>query len=198
MKGKQDGDIYNEITENLAHIKALTKHKQSFVKFTSPYFILWGFIWVVAFSVTELGITKLTIGIWVGLTLIGWIFTLITFINQKNKSPIPIFLGKQLKMVWIAILFLAVMFSFLISNELLVLSIQNMALYIFLLTSFMYLLLGIVLAKELFYMGTSLGILGIFTYQFFLDYIFIIFSVVGGGCLVLTGILMKYKGKQDE
>lgn len=199
MKGKQDVEVIQaEMKENLSYLKVLTKPKQSFAKLTSPYFIIWGLIWVLAFSFMELGVSKVTIYTWLGLTLLGWIFTIVIFTNQRNKSPLPLFFRQQLKMVWIAVFFLAIVLAFLISTELLVLSLHSFALYIFLSTSLMYVFLGIVLTKELFYMGLWLGVLGAFTYQFFLEHIFMIFSLVGGGCLIITGILMKYKGNKDE
>ena len=198
MREPQNIDIQKEIAENLAHIKTLTTHKQSFGRFTSPYFIIWGAIWVAAFPIIKMGITSLTVAIWCGLAIVGWLFTGILFLKQKKTSPMPLFLEKQLQMICIGILFLVIVLSFFIAAELLTLSPQSMALYILLLTSAMYLLLGIILTKELFITGIWLGLLGILTYQFFLDYLFIIFSLIGGGCLLLTGLLLQCKGKKDE
>lgn len=42
-------------------------------------------------------------------------------------------------------------------------------------------------------MGLWLIVLGTATYLFLLDYMYIIFAIIGGGSLLFTGILLKRK-----
>lgn len=62
----------------------------------------------------------------------------------------------------------------------------------------MYLLLGIVLAKEIFIMGFWLSVLGVTTFLLFPSLMNIIFAFIGGGSLLLTGVILKRKGQGNE
>ncbi|HLR59124.1 MAG TPA: hypothetical protein VK094_01420 [Pseudogracilibacillus sp.] len=47
-------------------------------------------------------------------------------------------------------------------------------------------------------MSLWLIVLGTATYSFLSDDMYIIFAILGGGCLLLTGILLNRKGIKNE
>lgn len=89
-------------------------------------------------------------------------------------------------------------FVFLIYSGLLPYTFDNFSFYIVLLVSIMYILLGIVLTREIFFMGFWLSILGMITFSVFPDLLNIIFAFIGGGSLLLTGFILKRKGQGNE
>lgn len=188
-----------EILENLSHIKTITNYKTEYCKQTSTYFIIWGFIWIVAYTITLLNFDPFTIGVaWLLLGIIGWIITLTTYFKQKKVNPMPLFLKNQLKYIWLGLIMFLGIFVFLIYSGLLLYTFNNLSFYIVLLVSIMYMLLGTVLTKEIFFMGFWLSILGMITFSVFPGLMNIIFAFIGGGSLLLTGLILKRKGQGNE
>lgn len=187
-----------EIIENLSHIKTLINHKQDYGKQASPYFIVWGFIWIIGFLISSTGSMSTINTAWILLAIVGWLFSGIIYLRQKRNFPMPKFLNNQFRMLWIGFMFIFYIFVFLIGSKLLPLSFHHLALYSFLLISILYILLGIVLTRTIFYVGLWLVVLGTATYSFLSDYMYIIFAILGGGCLLLTGILLNRKGIKNE
>ncbi|HDR3653022.1 hypothetical protein COC45_09735 [Bacillus cereus] len=189
----------SEILENLSHIKTITRYKTEYCKQTSTYFIIWGFIWIVAYTITLLNFNPFTIGVaWFLLGVIGWIITLAIYFKQKKMNPMPLFLRNQLKYTWLGLIMILSIFVFLIYSGLLPYTFDNFSFYIVLLVSIMYILLGIVLTREIFFMGFWLSILGMITFSVFPDLLNIIFAFIGGGSLLLTGFILKRKGQGNE
>lgn len=187
-----------EVIENLSHIKTLMNHKQDYGKQAAPYFIVWGCIWIIGFLISSSGSMSVINMTWILLAIVGWLFSGIIFLRQKRNYPMPKFLDNQFKMLWIGFLFIFYIFVFLIGFKLLPLSFHHLALYNFLLISILYILLGIVLTRTIFFMGLWLIVLGTATYSFLSDYMYIIFAILGGGCLLLTGISLYRKGIKNE
>lgn len=189
----------SEIFENLSHIKTITNYKAEYCKQTSVYFIIWGFIWIIGYSVPLLFSDSITVGFfWFILGIIGWIITLTTYFKQKKVMPMPLFLRTQLQYAWLGLVIILGIFIFLIYFGLLPYTLNNLSFYIVLLVSIMYILLGIVLAKEIFIMGFWLSILGLTTFSIFPSSMNIIFALIGGGSLLLTGVILKRKGHGNE
>ncbi len=189
----------SEILENLSHIKTITNYKTEYCKQTSTYFIIWGCIWIIAFSLTLTNLDSFSIGIiWGILGIMGGIITLVTYFKQEKSDPMPLFLRTQLKYAWFGIFMILGIFIFLISSNLLSNTFNSISMYMVLLVSIMYILLGIVLTKEIFLMGFWLIILGIITFSVFPDTMNIIFAFIGGGSLLLTGVILKRKGQGNE
>lgn len=186
-----------EIIENLHHIKTLINHKQNYGKQAAPYFIVWGCIWIIGFLISATGSISVINMTWILLAIVGWLFSGITFLRQKKNYPMPKFLNNQFNMLWIGFLFILYLFVFLIGSNLLPLSFHHLTLYSFLLISILYILLGIVLTRTIFFMGLWLIVLGTATYSFLSDYMYIIFAILGGGCLLLTGIFLNRKGIEN-
>ncbi|WP_062197326.1 hypothetical protein [Massilibacterium senegalense] len=187
-----------DIIENLSHIKTLINHKQDYGKQTAPYFIVWGCIWIIGFLISSTSSMSVINTAWILLAVVGWFFSGIIFLKQKKNYPMPKFLNNQFKMLWIGFLFIFYIFVFLIGSKLLPLSFHHLALYSFLLISILYILLGIILTRTILFMGLWLIVLGTATYSFLSDYMYIIFAILGGGCLLLTGILLNRKGIKNE
>ncbi|MDQ0177140.1 hypothetical protein [Bacillus chungangensis] len=189
----------SEILENLSHIKTLTNYKTEYCKQSSVYFIVWGIISMIAYPMSSFSLSSFTIGVsWFTLGMIGWAITLTIYFKQDKTDPLPLFLRTQLRYTSIALFVILAVFLFLIYSGLLPYTFENILFYIVLLVSIMYLLLGIVLTKEIFFMGVWLSILGMITFFFFPNVMNIIFAVIGGGSLVLTGLILKRKGHGNE
>lgn len=189
----------SEILENLSHVKAITNSKTEYSKQTSVYFIIWGLIWIIAYTILLLEFSSFTIGLyWSILGAAGWVITVITYLKQEKVNPMPLFLRAQFKYAWLAIIMFIVIFVFLIYSGLLLYRIDYLSFYSVLLVSIMYILLGIVLTKEIFMMGFWLSILGMITFSLFPNFMNIIFAVIGGGSLLLTGFILKRKGQGNE
>ena len=103
----------SEIAENLSHIKVLTNYKTEYSRQTSPYFIIWGCIWIIAYSVSLCKVPSVVLAcVWFILAIVGWILTLKTYLKQKQFDPMPTFLKNQLKYAWIGfILVICILFS---------------------------------------------------------------------------------------
>lgn len=189
----------SEIFENLSHIKTITNYKTEYCKQTSIYFIIWGLIWIIGYSIPLLFTHLITIGLfWLILGIVGWVITLTIYFKQKKMIPMPLFLKIQLQYTWLGFGVILGIFIFLIYAGLLPYTLNNLPFYIVLLVSIMYILLGIVLAKEIFVMGVWLSLLGVTTFFISPSLTNIIFSFIGGGSLLLTGVILKRKGQGNE
>ncbi len=110
----------SEIAENLSHIKVLTNYKTEHSRQTSPYFIIWGCIWIIAYSVSLFKVPSVVLAcVWFVLAVLGWILTLKTYLKQKQSDPMPTFLKNQLKCAWFGFILMVSIFVFLILMELL-------------------------------------------------------------------------------
>lgn len=189
----------SEIFENLSHIKTITNYKTEYCKQTSVYFIIWGFIWIIGYAVSLMFSDSITKGFfWFILGIIGWVITLTTYFKQKEVMPMPLFLRIQMQYAWLGLVIILGIFIFMIYFGLLSYTLNNLFFYIVILVSIMYILLGIVLAKEIFIMGFWLSILGLTTFSIFPGVMDIIFALIGGGSLLLTGVILKRKGHGNE
>ncbi|UXO89777.1 MULTISPECIES: hypothetical protein [Bacillus] len=189
----------SEILENLSHIKTITNYKTEYCKQTSIYFIIWGLIWIMGYSIPLLFANSIATGVfWLILGIAGWVITLTTYFKQKKMIPMPLFLRTQLQYTWLGLGIILGIFIFLICVGLLPYTLKNLPFYVVLLVSIMYLLLGIVLAKEIFIMGFWLSVLGVTTFLLFPSLMNIIFAFIGGGSLLLTGVILKRKGQGNE
>ncbi|MEC1338926.1 hypothetical protein P9D25_14840 [Bacillus velezensis] len=188
-----------EIAENLSHIKVLTNYKTEYSRQTSPYFIIWGCIWIIAYSVSLCKVPSVVLAcVWFILAIVGWILTLKTYLKQKQFDPMPTFLKNQLKYAWIGFSFMVFIFVFLILMGLLPRTGEFLSFLIVLMVSIKYIFLGIVLTKEIFVMGFWLSILGMLTFCLFPEAMNIVFAFIGGGSLLLTGMILKRKGQGNE
>src|SRR5699024_10461534 len=59
-------------------------------------------------------------------------------------------------------------------------------------------IIGYCFNKDNLFMSLWLIVLGTATYSFLSDDMYIIFAILGGGCLLLTGILLNRKGIKNE
>lgn len=189
----------SEILENLSHIKTVTNYQTEYCNQTSIYFIVWGIIWMIAYPMPSFDLSAFSIGVsWFTLGIVGWAITLTIYMKQCKTDPLPLFLRAQLRYAWIGLFIILGVFLFLIYSNLLPYTFENILFYIVLVVSIMYLLLGIVLTKEIFFMGVWLSVLGMIAFLFFPNVMNIIFAVIGGGSLVLTGLILKRKGHGNE
>lgn len=193
-----DKNIDYELLEKISHVKTITNYKKEYCKQTSPYFIIWGLIWLIAYSTTLLHLSPYLIGIiWLVLGIIGWIITLTTYFRQNELEPMPLFLRSLLRFTWLGTIVIIGIFIFLMYTDLLLFSFNQLPLYGVLLVSIMYMMIGSVLAKEIFFMGFWLSILGMLTFSIFPEFMNVIFALIGGGSLLLTGFILKRKGQRQ-
>lgn len=185
-----------EVMEHLSYIKTLTADKQNYEKRIAPYFIIWGCIWMIGFLISATSLMSVTYIAWIFLAIVGWLFSSMVYVKQKGMDPTPKFLKQQFNLLWISFLCIFFIFIFFISSGLLPFSFHYLALYNILLVSILYLLLGIVLTKVVFFMGIWLAMIGITTYLFVPDFMPVIFAILGGGCLLFTGFLLYRKGTE--
>nr|WP_206699510.1 hypothetical protein [Bacillus atrophaeus] len=177
----------------------MTNYKTEHSRQTSPYFIIWGCIWIIAYSVSLFKVPSVVLAcVWFVLAVLGWILTLKTYLKQKQSDPMPTFLKNQLKCAWFGFILMVSIFVFLILMELLPRTGEFLSFLIVLMVSIMYIFLGIVLTKEIFVMGFWLSILGMLTFCLFPDAMNIVFAFIGGGSLLLTGMILKRKGQGNE
>ncbi|WP_246031852.1 hypothetical protein [Salibacterium salarium] len=188
-----------EILENLSHIKALTNYETEYCKQTSGYFIIWGIIWIIVYITPILLPDAFTIGIvWAVSAVIGWGLTILNYYKHQSIEPTPLFLRTQLKFAWMGLLIIVSIFSSLIFIGLLPYSFDHFLFYLVLMIAIMYILLGIVLTKDIFLMGVWLSFVGVIAYKFFPESLNLIFAWIGGGSLLITGFILKRKGRKHE
>lgn len=199
MDNNTNFESNKEALEHLAHIKTITKvEKDRYGKKTGPYFIIWGLIWLIGFTMTATNLQEFIFWVWLGLSIVGWTFTIILWFRQEHDTPIPSFLQTQLSYVWGSFAIIIVIFIFLMSTKLLAFSGTYLLLYMVLLAVIMYALLSIVLGKELLFMAIWLGLLAAISFTWFQSYMNLIYAVIGGGSLIITGLLLLRQVNNDE
>lgn len=187
-----------DVIETLSYIKTVTSYKKDYGKQVSVYFMVWGFIWIASFLISGLQVPSLITVTWLVLGIGGWLLSGFIFVMQRKSEPMPKFLNDQLKLVWIGFISIIYIVVFLVISAILPFSLNHLFLYNILLISILYVLLGIVLTRKLFFMGIWLMVLGTATYSLLSDYIAIIFSIFGGGSLLLTGLYLRRNGIKHE
>lgn len=197
MSNKDPSISREEALEHLAHIKTLTVQTKRYGKQTAPYLITWGIIWVVGYSVAAMEWYALIGWVWFCLAIIGGMATFTIIVKQKRADPMPAFLSRQMGMAWGAFYIIVGMFAFLIGMGFLEFTNELIGFYPVLLVAIMYLLLGVVIGKEIFFMGIWLGVLSAATAVWFMPYSSLIFAIIGGGSMIATGLMFLREGRQN-
>lgn len=198
MKDQHSALSPAEIAEHLSYIKTVTIQKKSYGKQTGPFLVLWGIIWVIGFLITITEQSSIILWSWIILGLVGWLLTFVLYFKQEKNEGVPTLLRNQLRMVLIGCAFVLIVFLFLITSNILPVSFHLMFFYMTLLISIMYVFLGSVFGKELSYIGIWIGILSMITLTWFPLYSTIIYAIIGGGSLILSGVWLVRWGKDHE
>lgn len=184
--------------DHLSYLKVVTRQKMAYGRQTAPYFIVWGTIWFIGYGIEGIGLYALLNTVWAVLGLIGLIMTIWLVIRQSKNDPIPSFFGRQMVKIWGVFLTIIALCVLLIGRDLLMFNYQLLSLYSVFLVSIMHMLLGVVISREMYIMGIWLAILGAITAVWFSDFSGIIFAIIGGGSMVVSGILLLRRSECNE
>ncbi|SDC59786.1 hypothetical protein [Shouchella lonarensis] len=197
MNKEQSVLSHAEALEQLAHIRTVTAEKRQYGYHISPYFLLWGIIWLIAFTLPALfPISQPVSGmIWTGLSISGWVVSFIAPWERQRRPLFPRLLVIQMRFVWTAWFSIVAVFAFLVAFGALALSFSLLSLYAVLLVAMMYLLLAVVLGREIFFMGMWLLVLAVVTATLLFKAMPLIFGVIGGGSFIVVGLFLRHKGK---
>lgn len=198
MKDDNSTLSHAEIAEHLSHIKTITSQKREYGKQTGPFLVIWGIIWMIGFLMSITNWQLVIPWTWVILGIIGWLFTFILYFKQEKNEPLPTLLRTQLQMILIGCAFLLAIFSFLIISNILPFSFSLVFFYMTLLISIMYIFLSAIFGKELSVIGIWVGIITMVTFTWFPSYSQIIYATIGGGSLILSGLWLINRGRENE
>lgn len=185
---------YTEALEYLAYIKSITDHKKRYGKQTAPYLLIWGCVWLIGYGVNYFNLSSLGYWSWISLSVLGWIGTIVVLFKQGSDEQLPNYIKEQTKYISASFIGIFLMFAFLINTGLLEYSQYLLGFYTVLLVSIMYILLGVLIGKEVFLIGIWLGVLSIATYTWFPEFMNPIFALLGGGSMIVSGAILIKRG----
>ncbi len=193
----------HEALENIKYVKDLiVQTKKEMGSFNSGWIaILWGIFCVVGFIGQRLFIPKNQWqGVWwIGLALTTVFANYLIVKSKRGKStPKAVrYIMRKMCVFWIPLVVLAyTLMTFCLLHP--QVSEMYIAIAFMLVISIGYLILGFLVEPAMIFMG-FIGYIGsVLTGIFLLEYADIIFSILFGGGLILTGILMNRKQKSRE
>lgn len=191
MQTKNENDPREQALADLEYIKHLTFRSRQYASESSPYFILWGVIWVIGFGSMAFGWKEYANWIWGVLSVAGLAVNFFIAAQQEKRDPMPRLISKQFAKIWVSFLVIVGLFIVLLSTGFLAFEFSYIGLYAVILIAVMYVLLGVVLGKQILLMGIWLGVLASVTAIWLMPYSSIIFAIFGGGSLVVTGLILK-------
>lgn len=195
---KKTEQTNSQLVKDLAYIKQLMElQTRNTAAGASPYFIIWGIIWIIGFGADALVFDHLLPWIWGGLSIIGMILNLTIGIKQAKEDPLPTVFDRKLSMLFSCFGVIVVLFIVLITTGFVHFSADVIGLYSVIFVSILYLLIGVILGKEVFIMGIWFALLACINAIWFPPYHAGIMTVFGGGIFLITGIMLRRWGKND-
>lgn len=177
-----------QMQENLEYMTHVTSKNRYYVAEVSPYFILWGLVWLIGFGCAALGFGYIMLSL---LSIIGLFVNFYIVKKQEKEDKIPKFIGKQFGKIGVTFLVIVCIFIVLLLTGFLKFSNLHLGIYCVFLIGILYMLFGVIFGKEMFYMGIWLSLTGAVTAVWFIDYSPLVFAVFGGGSLIGTGVILK-------
>lgn len=183
-----------EALQDLEFIKSLVLHTRVRASGMAPYFILWGFIWMVGFSSPLWLRSEWTGWLWTVLDAVGVAASIWIGIGQTRRhGPAP---GPWSKINWtfLPLMLLGVVLAFFALRG--GIAPEYMPGISVVIVGTGYLQAGVVLGREMQVIGTWLLILGVTVPTWFLPYQSLLFGILGGGSLVATGFILRRWGSR--
>ena len=184
-----------QMQENLEYLTLITSKNRYYAAEVSPYFILWGLVWLVGFGCAALGLGYTMLSLF---SLVGLFVNFHLIKKQEKENKIPSLIGKQFGKIGISFIVIVSIFIVLLSTGFLTFSNLHLGIYCVFLIGILYMLFGVIFGKEMFVMGIWLSITGTVTAIWFMDYSPIVFAVFGGGSLIGTGFILKRWRLKDD
>jgi hypothetical protein len=177
--------------DDLAYIKRLTVQTRNSAAEADPYFNVWGIVWIIGFGSETIGLYDYLHWIWLVLSIAGMGMTVYISIRHSKKNPLPAVVDRQLIMSFYGFTTITGLVVVLIAVGFLQFSVEHIGLYAVILVAILYLFMGIVLGKALFYMGLWFAVLAAGNAILFPPYHAAVMAVLGGGSFLLTGWILK-------
>ncbi|SEN91701.1 hypothetical protein SAMN04488134_102275 [Amphibacillus marinus] len=185
--------------DDLNYIKHLTTKTRNSAAEASPYFIIWGTIWIIGYGAEAIGYGAILHWIWSALGALGMMLTFYTSFRQSQRSPLPKVVEQQLQRGFIGFSIVASLVIILIVTDFLQFQPEYVGLYAIIVTAVMYMFIGIALGKEIFLMGCWFAILAAGNALFFPPYHPALTAIIGGGSILFTGwVLRQWSQKNDR
>ena len=151
---KKTEQTNSQLVKDLAYIKQLMElQTRNTAAGASPYFIIWGIIWIIGFGADALGFDHLLPWIWGGLSIIGMILNLTIGIKQAKEDPLPTVFDRKLSMLFSVFWRDRCLLHRFDHDGFVHFSADVIGLYSVIFVSILYLLIGVILGKECFYHG---------------------------------------------
>ena len=187
-----------EATRALADIEAV-KGRMSELKYyrnAAPYFILWGFVWLVGDGAIELTPVSTANWIWIGLIILGVAGSIVIGARQGAQSKREgAAAAKAGDRTWIrSMLIAAIVFAFIWATMAVFggATARQFTAFISITVGFVYMATGVAAwAWRVFALGVLVAGLSLVGYLWLAEHFFLWMSLVGGGALILGGLLIR-------
>lgn len=184
--------------DDLNYIKHLTLQTRNSAAEASPYFIIWGTVWIIGYGAEALGFISILHWIWAVLGIGGMALTFYVTTRQAKANPLPSVVDRQMQFGFIGFSVVTLLVIILIATDFLTFAPEYVGLYSIILVSVLYMFIGIALGKEIFLMGIWFALLAAGNAVFFPPYNPALTAIVGGGSILLTGWVLRRWSKKDE
>lgn len=159
--------------------------------------MLWGAVWILGFGAEAIGLEMYLHWIWGIFSMIAMAITALIIVKQSKSDPLPIVFDRKLSMLLGCFGIITGLTIVLIASDFLYFHFEVIGLYSVILVSILYMLMGVILGKEIFGMGIWFAVLATINALFFPPYHAGLMAIVGGGSFFLTGLILRKWRKSD-
>ena len=188
----------HEATRALADIEAVKGRMSQLKNYRNagPYFIIWGFVWLIGDGSIEFAPASITNWIWVGLIILGVAGSVVIGAQQGCQSKREsLTAAKSGDRTWNrSMLIAALVFAFIWTTMAIVggSTGRQLTAFISITVGFVYMATGLAAgAWRVFALGFIVAGLTLLGYLWLAEHFFLWMSLVGGGALILGGLLIR-------
>ncbi|GGD66162.1 hypothetical protein [Paenibacillus nasutitermitis] len=180
--------------QDIEFIKQLIARNQSKLVSAIPYMFIWGTYLTIGFIGMQFNEFLWPIWYWSTAGVLGGLLSAVTGIRQSRKGRAAKEGGATGWMFWLPFLVILLAGSFMMAAGMI--RMKDAAFFWFILIGIVYVTMGPLAGRGPVYLGIWFMALSMLTYMFLVDYQYLLFGLLGGGSILVTGfILMRRRRK---
>lgn len=179
--------------QDIEFIKQFITRNQEKLDQSPPYLFIWGMYMVLGFLGMQFSLKLWPMWFWPCGAVIGGVFSAIIGMKQSRRTGVREG-GAYGWMFWLPFAMVFVIGFFMMAAD--IVRMEFASILWLMLIGLSYVCLGMLLGKGPIILGIWFIALGTLTRMFFLEYQFMIFGLLGGGSIVVTGFILQQRRKR--
>lgn len=189
------GQASQQALQDIAYMKRLIARNMSKLDRSPPYLFIWGTYIMLGLVGMQVNDTVWPIWFWSVGAVIGGALSALAGIKQSRSAAVQEG-GSYGWMFWLP--FVMVLLSGCLMMAMGIVEMDYAALFWMMLLGVSYVSLAPLAGKGTVILGIWFIVLSALTRLFFLDYQYLVLGLLGGGSIVVTGLLLKRRGRYHE